>query len=136
MATRRKTQKSKKSKRVRRLPQGNARKGIPHGPQFPTFAKLYQQELEVPWNATEFDNKTIPAKLLLVRKRIARALKGSERAQDAIENRLEGMPKQTTEIQGSGSRPLIIENGTLTAADLEKMSNVESQGTKDAGSPS
>jgi len=61
-----------------------------------------------------------------VRNRIKRAMK-NDRSQDSIENRMEGMAKQTTEIQGSGSRPLIIEQ-ILTAEDLSRMQNVESQG--------
>jgi Family of unknown function (DUF5681) len=128
MSTSPKSPKKQKKTRYSKGESGNPN-GRPtgtNGPNFPTFAQLYEQELRAPWNPREFDGKVIPTKLLLVRNRIKRAMK-NDRSQDSIENRMEGMAKQTTEIQGSGSRPLIIEQ-ILTAEDLSRMQNVESQG--------
>ena len=45
---------------------------------------------------------------------------------------MEGRAKQTTEIQGSGSRPLIIETA-MTVEELSNMQNVESQGETTEG---
>ena len=101
------------------------------GPNFPTFAQLYEQELKAPWNPKEFEGQVIPTKLLLVRNRIKRAMK-NDRSQDSIEDRMEGRAKQTTEIQGSGSRPLIIETA-MTVEELSNMQNVESQGETTEG---
>ena len=105
---------------------------IKRGPDFPTFAKLYAQELSVPWNPNEFKGQEIPAKLLLVRKRIAKALRGNDYVATAIENRVEGAPIQTTKDLGEGKKLHIIFDEV--AKDSKSLPNEEgSDGEKDAG---
>lgn len=97
-------------------PAGRPKKGL-------SFKELYEEEMKkITFELPDPETKQlvrIDAKRMLVRQRIGRALKGSKQDHDVIENRVEGTPAETLNIEGGGE--LTIKFVPMTAEELKSM---------------